>query len=287
MRLPPYEVLIFSSADVRVGKFRCPVTHPEFRTAGPIEGYTVTFPRTAVWIQHHGAAPFVADPRVVTVYNKGQPYVRAPLAPDGDRDDWFSVSAEMALEVASAVDPRARERPDRPFTVASAPCDPRLYLRQRILLGRIERGELTTLGVESEVAMLLGAVLRAGSIVSRRHQIEKATARRDLVEATKAELARDPAATISLRQLAARVGASPYHLCRSFPIVTGQRLHQYQLDLRIRAALEALDGPGLSWLAHRFGFASHSHFTSVFRRVLGTTPSRARNSLIAREACPA
>jgi AraC-like DNA-binding protein len=65
-----------------------------------------------------------------------------------------------------------------------------------------------------------------------------------------------------------------------FREVTGQTLHEYRLDLRVRAALEMLEsGADLSRVAQDLGFASHSHFTSVFRRRAGMTPSRMRDFL--------
>jgi AraC family transcriptional regulator len=289
MRAPAFEAVIYGGPEVRVGKFRCPVDHPEFPTAGPIEGYTFAFPRSAVWIQHAGEAPFVADQAVVTVYNLGQPYVRGPLAPDGDRVDWFSVGADLAMAVAREADPRAEEDPARPFRIARAPCDPRLYLRQRLLLGRIERGELSDLGIAEEVVGLLAAVLRRGTGAAAREPRVSRSAQLDVVEAARAELARNPADTISLRDLAVRVEISPYHLCRIFHRRTGRTLHEYRLELRIRAALEQLPAAErrLSGLAHRLGFSSHSHFGSVFRRVTGSTPSRVRNALIAEVVAPA
>jgi AraC-like DNA-binding protein len=283
MRSPPYEVVIHQSPDVRVGMFRCPVEHPEFRTAGPIEGYTIAFPRTAVWIENQGSRPFVADPHCVTICNRGQPYVRAPISADGDRDDWFSLSRELALAVATEVDPAAADHPDRPFRASRVSSDSRLYLRQRLLLGRIERNELSALGIAQEVSELIAAVLRRIPGRPRRPAARTRSAQRDLVEAAKAELARDPKGSLSLHELAGRVGASPYHLCRVFRAWTGRTLHDYQLELRIRTAMEVLAAGerDLSALAHRLGFSSHSHFGAVFRRVTGRTPSRVRNWLIA------
>jgi len=109
------ERLLYASPLVRVGTFRCPLDAPGFRTAGAIEGYTVYFPRSAVWIEHAGAATFVADSGIVTVYNCGQPYVRHGLAPDGDRGEWFSVNQELAVAIAASID--AGVDPARPFGV--------------------------------------------------------------------------------------------------------------------------------------------------------------------------
>jgi AraC-like DNA-binding protein len=104
---------------------------------------------------------------------------------------------------------------------------------------------------------------------------------RDLVEGARAAIAQDPLRQWTIRQLAARLGASPFHLCRVFRRITGLTLHHYQLELRTRLALEHLTRPAasLSRLAAELGFSSHSHFSSAFRARMGRTPSGARAQL--------
>jgi AraC-like DNA-binding protein len=55
-------------------------------------------------------------------------------------------------------------------------------------------------------------------------------------------------------------------------------IHRYLTRLRLRAALERLAGGvhDLTALALEIGFSSHSHFTDVFRREFGRTPSAVR-----------
>ena len=77
------------------------------------------------------------------------------------------------------------------------------------------------------------------------------------------------------------MGASVFHLARTFRRRTGFSLHAYRNQLRVRTALEHLASPGtdLVALALDLGFSSHSHFTETFRRGFGVTPSEARRSL--------
>jgi AraC family transcriptional regulator len=132
---------------------------------------------------------------------------------------------------------------------------------------------------------LLEGVVRDGH---RRRQAHGATtsvrarrARGELVERARAVLAEHPDGRLSLAALAATVGCSPFHLARTFRASTGTSVHQYQLRLRLSLALDRLaDGADdLSALALDLGFASHSHFTTVFRRTFGTTPSAFRRAL--------
>jgi AraC family transcriptional regulator len=273
------ERVMFSHSGVRVGTFRCPVQHPEFRTAGPIEGYTIAFPRSAVWIQPEGHRPFVADPGVVTIYNLGQRYVRLPLSEEGDRCDWFSVSRETAHAIASGLAPDAD--PARPFPVSFARTTGAAYYRQRRLFARIVGGRIDPFEVEQEVSLLLGAVLEAALVDRPRPAVTRARTDRDVAEYARAELARNPLDRPTVRDVATRVGVSPFYLCRVFRRYTGVTLHHYLLELRMRLALERFGtrDSSLSRLALELGFSSHSHFTAAFRTRLGFPPSRARKEL--------
>jgi AraC-like DNA-binding protein len=82
----------------------------------------------------------------------------------------------------------------------------------------------------------------------------------------------------SLLALAERVGYSPFHVCHAFRAATGQTLHGFRRELRLRHALaRLLDGDeSLTEIAARTGFASQSHLTNRFRSRFGITPARAR-----------
>lgn len=52
-------------------------------------------------------------------------------------------------------------------------------------------------------------------------------------------------------------------------------IHRYLLSLRLALALDRLldRSVGLSAIAYSLGFSSHSHFTTLFRRAFGLSPS--------------
>jgi hypothetical protein len=79
-----FDVVVFASPLLRVGRWRCPADHPHFLDSGPSSDALFVFPRQSVWIQHDGGRPFVADPNTVTYYNKGQRYRRQQLSEAGD-----------------------------------------------------------------------------------------------------------------------------------------------------------------------------------------------------------
>jgi AraC family transcriptional regulator len=80
--------------------------------------------------------------------------------------------------------------------------------------------------------------------------------------------------SLTIAELAAVAGMSPYHFTRSFKQTIGPSPHQYVLWARIERAKSLLlqgEEP-LSVLATRLGFADQSHFTRSFKRFTGVTP---------------
>jgi AraC family transcriptional regulator len=81
---------------------------------------------------------------------------------------------------------------------------------------------------------------------------------------------------LSLSQLSALVGMSPHYFAELFTKSTGQTPHRYVLTQRIVRAKEALCDPGRSVIEAGLdaGFQNPSHFARVFRKFVGTSPSR-------------
>ena len=274
--------IVFESPVARMGRFRCGVSDSRFRDTGPIQNWLVAFPRTAVKIQHAGSREFVADPTISTIYNCGQEYTRAPLSSDGDRSEWFAVAPHVATEIASRFDPRAADRPDRPYTHQFAPVDATLYLAQRTLFSRIARGAVDTLEAEEAIIGLVAAVLRRAYEQRPASQSSRASdAHRDLVQRTRTLLLNSLGEKITLPSLAKSLGASEFHLCRVFHEWTGMTLHGFRTEVRLRRGLEMLgDSPtDLSRIALDLGFSSHSHFSDAVRRQFGHPPSAIRKFL--------
>lgn len=272
------DVVVFASPLVRVGRWRCPADNPVFADSGPISETLFAFPRDGVWIQHQGAAPFVADANTVTYYNKGQTYTRQKLGAWGDQCEWFGVAPEAIAETLSAREPAAVDRPDLPFRFSHGPSDPESYLRQRMVFEHISReANADRLFVEEAVLSILGDVAslayrQQGSAPPKRTRPRRDV---DLVEAARDVIARDFKSNLSLSDIARAVESSVFHLARSFKARTGFSLHAYRNQLRLRAALERLAEPGIDLIdiALDLGFSSHSHFTETFRRSFGKPPS--------------
>jgi AraC-like DNA-binding protein len=82
---------------------------------------------------------------------------------------------------------------------------------------------------------------------------------------------------VSLEQLAAIAGLSPFHLCRVFRQTFGVPPHVYQTQVRILHAKKMLaNGQSLSEIAQASGFYDQSHFGWHFKRLVGVTPASYR-----------
>jgi AraC-like DNA-binding protein/quercetin dioxygenase-like cupin family protein len=85
----------------------------------------------------------------------------------------------------------------------------------------------------------------------------------------------DPADGRTLEEWAAATGASPRTLARGFLRETGLTFGGWRQRRRLLAALERLaGGEAVTTVALDLGYDSPSAFTAMFRRTLGTTPSR-------------
>jgi AraC family transcriptional regulator len=83
---------------------------------------------------------------------------------------------------------------------------------------------------------------------------------------------------IGLSELADEIGVQPTYLARAFRAHYGVSVGEYGRRLRLAwtAAELARGNTPLAMIAKQAGFADQSHFTRVFRRYVGTTPSRYR-----------
>jgi AraC-like DNA-binding protein len=83
---------------------------------------------------------------------------------------------------------------------------------------------------------------------------------------------------ITLAELAASTGLTSMHFAGQFRAATGVRPHEYLLSRRIAHARELLatSQDTLVDIALGVGFQTQAHFTTVFKRFVGATPSRWR-----------
>jgi AraC family transcriptional regulator len=83
---------------------------------------------------------------------------------------------------------------------------------------------------------------------------------------------------VSLDEIAAAAGLSPYHFTRQFKAATGLAPHAYLIARRVERAKDLLTRTDLpvAAVAAAAGFSHQSHLTRHFKRLVGTTPARFR-----------
>ena len=130
--------------------------------------------------------------------------------------------------------------------------------------------ELTSEGLIME---MLGQVARDGSGIEKQppRWLEHA------VEMLHAEFDHN----LTLAGIADEVGVHPFHLSRVFRRFYRQSVSEYTTGLRVEFACEELSKPEaqLADVAVRAGFADQSHFSRVFKRVIGVPPGAYRSSV--------
>jgi AraC family transcriptional regulator len=241
--------------------------------------------RHGAFCKHFGRRQVAADVNQAVFFAKDSTYRISHPAECGDRGTIFLPAADVLAEMTRQFDPSVEDRPDRPFTFETGPCDTAHFCRHRELVRRLEdtsREPPDRLSIDETALELLADVLEAAFA---RHGLPRRPRRdgteadhADRVEAAKTYLAQRLAEPVSLEEVARAVHASAFHLARVFRERTGLPIHRYLTRLRLRAALEWLaeGSRDLTALALELGFSSHSHFTSAFRAEFGQTPSAIR-----------
>jgi AraC-like DNA-binding protein len=173
-----------------------------------------------------------------------------------------------------------------PPAALDAGCFPRNVVRDpaaadalRVAHRRLTAGDDPLAG-ETALVHALGVLLGRHATVTGRGRLRRPDGRaataRDLIEARLSE-------RVSLLELAQACGATPLRLLREFQGAYGLPPHRYQLQRRVQLAQGRLRaGADLAALAAELGFADQSHFTRVFKSVVGVSPGAYQRAAAAR-----
>lgn len=244
--------------------------------------HVIGFVHSGAFVLHTRGRSALIDSTAILLYNPGAPYRSEHPFGCGDHGSAIAVRQEALLDVMAHHDPTAEERPHSVFLQAYAHGLSRAYLRQRLLVRRLQGKEpQEPMALEAAVLGILGEVaagcsrMQDGPALRRR---DPDRARRDYVEDAKALLQRRFRERLRLDDLGRALHVSTYHLCRIFKEETGVPIHRYLNRLRLREALGILatGAVDLTDLALSLGFASHSHFSNAFRKEFGISPRDAR-----------
>ena len=176
---------------------------------------------------------------------------------------------------------------------AEAPEDGAGLVVDRSGTDRARRGrrllrEIAAAGFESEEGARLRVVARCAELLAMTFEAPKTRfaaevsgrggeGRERFLRAVEG-LAREPLDGATLPAFARRAGLSERHASRLFQLEIGRSFREHVSQLRLERAKELLRSTGMSVIevAGETGWSSLAHFNSVFRRRVGSTPSRFR-----------
>jgi len=244
----------------------------------------VVLMRHGAFTKHFGRRRVTADVNQAAFFSRGSVYRVSHPADCGDRGTTFVVPPKILNDIVRELDPTVDDRPETPFPFVTGPCDASVFWRHREFVRRLESSDpleplwADVTGLQLVADVLESAFERSGTATRRRPATTQDHAER--VEAAKLYMAARLSDPLTLDDVAAVVNSSPFNFARIFHEQTGLPIHRYLTILRLRAALERIADPGvdLTEIALDLGFSSHSHFTDMFRREFGVTPSVVRQN---------
>ena len=226
----------------------------------------------ALGFRYRGA-DVVAPAGAVNLANAGEVHTGQAAAPQGWSYRMFYMETRVLRAVATQLSGRRRDVPRFQPGV----------IHDRQLAGTIRRlHQNLEIGADGALAFQTGFLEMLALLVERHADPPvapgKAAQAPKAVQRVKAMMADDPQARLSIDDLAATAGLSPYHFIRVFRQTVGLTPHAYLVQLRVETAKRLL-GRGQSVVAAALaaGFADQSHLTRHFRRLLGITPGQYRN----------
>ena len=196
------------------------------------------------------------------------------VTPAGDRHcdnfgktDVRGLLVEVAAERAEAIRPYSAVLDQR----RSLQGGPAATIARRLQEELRRSDDAALLAIEGLLLELVAAVSRTEAETPARRPSAWLEAARDLIHA-------DLTARLSLAALAGAVGVHPITLSRGFRSSYGCSVGTYVRRLRVELAgrwLTDTDLP-LAEVALAAGFCDQSHFSNLFRRIIGVTPSHYR-----------
>lgn len=265
----------FLGSSLAVTLWTCGIAHRRPSPEHAQSEFVLAFPHAGSFVLHTEGRSDLIDEGSVALFNAGVPYRTSHPHGCGDRGSTLVVPRKVLADILSDWDPGAPFRDGKLLSVAAV-SPPAAYWRQRLLVARLGHADGVDPLEAEETALGIVRDVLAALRLPRRGRAPRA---REIAEDARSHLRGAFPEPLRLAELSARLRVSPFQLCRAFRAHTGMPLHRYRTSLRLKAAIERLAGADLAGLAFDLGFASHSHFTSAFRREFGVTPSAARRLL--------
>lgn len=234
-------------------------------------GHQLVLVRRGVFRARVGGHTLLADPTIAYIGGPAHEQSIAHRVGTEDTCTALVMSESFMIELTRG----APVHPSVPVTGDLAVAHRLVSAKARQCTDSFELAEMTT--------RLVGRLLTMSAPIQQAaRRGTTAAARLTLVDAARELLTGDPS-TLGLRQVAQRLGCSPYHLSRIFRRQTGMTLTRYRNRIRVHCALDAIEAgnTNLADLAAELGFADHAHLTRTVRDECGYTPRALRQLLTA------
>lgn len=202
-----------------------------------------------------------AGPGMLVTVNPGEVHCGSPIG-DGERA-WRMLYLEPGLIAQAGADIREGAGGDAEFA-RPVLCDPRLAPWFEYLF-KAAAGDLPPLAGEEALLVLAAGLMVCGP---------DRPALPAPIHAARARIDDDPAAPVTLAELAVLTGLSRFQVLRGFAAATGLTPHAYLMQRRLHLARRLIAaGTPLAQAAADAGFADQSHMTRLFTRCHGVTPA--------------
>lgn len=272
---------VFGSNLFQLGVFKAEPSRPGEVRESIALSHLIALPRCSGMVRRSGHADYIAGTDGAVFYNKGCEY-KAFILGDGTEETWFiRVDGRALVEVLQRHDAGVVDRPDAPFKLGGGPVGSDHFRQAGELMMRVRHGLLDTLATDEALAELVRGIIDHG--VTKRPPSELATRKSsaDFAFWTQRLLAERYRENLNLSDIAEKIGASPFFLCRAFRFHVGVTMHQYRETLRLRQAMIELAETkrSIAMIGLGLGYSTQSHFTSAFGRHFGISPGAARQRL--------
>lgn len=274
--MPLTRTILYESDLLRIRYVAC---HVHDRRPSPVERAewdSIVLPLRGAFLRHTSPTREVlAEPNQAMFFAAGA--MQRISHPVTDRDDCLALDLNVDVLRDVLIGAAAVDTLGEVATHAILPA--RVLASRGLLLRRMRRGFASGIEIEETALDIVQSALRqARAKTFVRHRVDTKARRREQTDITRIALLAEPERKWTLTTLAQRANTSAHHLARVFRAEVGLSIHAYQLRARLLRAIDLLLDTHLELaaIAHDLGFANHSHFTAVFRRMIGVAPSEFR-----------
>lgn len=244
---------------------------------------TISLVQRGVFAIRTDGAAQVLGPGFLLVGNAGQHFQASHPHGVGDRCLIFQFAPRAVEELAGQLR-RGAER--QPFARNVLPPLPRVDAFSHLAEQRVRNARTlaTSMGLEQLALALARQVLgHAGSGSARSDgatTVRDDARTRDQICAAMTHIEDGAADELSLADLAATVGLSPFHFVRLFKRQTGVTPYRFLVQTRLRHAIALLRDTALpvTDIAYDVGFGDLSNFVRTFHRAAGASPMQFRQA---------